>query len=128
MPVINPEVEQTEILHLYGLHKLTGAPEIADQFLSHMASEEVQTSNLESLKFSIPANTASQSGLNELQKSELEYLSQAKHFVPLFEFNTHPEIAQAALDEFLFFWKNPDRADEVMERMEILRKDIYTED
>jgi ABC-type glycerol-3-phosphate transport system substrate-binding protein len=126
VPAIHPDLPRTEILHLYGLHvikKDTTSPN-GDLLLDRFCSAETQASNHSSLKYRIPARTDAQGSLNPIQKAIVEELQNVEHFVPLLEFNTHPELARAMLDEFLYFWKNPDDAESVMHNLEELRKKI----
>lgn len=126
MPSINPDIPKAEILHLYGAHALpTSHHQLATEFLSYLGSESVQRANHAALKYRIPAHLKAYDQLSPIQKEQYDYIQTIDHLVPLFEFNTHPEIAKEALKAFVAFWQNPELVSETMQRIENKRKEVY---
>lgn len=128
VPVLNPEVRSAEIVHTYGAFMLTDSrqPEAARQLLRYLASSASQQSNVEQLK-RINANlTVDQKLYSEVQKRLLEHIRQTEVLVPLFEFNTRAELAQAGLQAFVDFWRQPQKADEILQELEAKRKELFS--
>lgn len=129
MPPIRPGVPKAEILHLYGAYMFADAEdrEVAEAFLAHLGSDELQRDNHATLKYRTPARLDVYDQLSDLQKRQYDYIKSVDHLVPLFEFNTRPEMAQAALQGFLQFWENPQSADAVLTELERVRREVYAE-
>lgn len=127
MPPINPAMPKAELFHLYGAHQLTGSPnpENAEAFLQSIGSEAVQRSNHTTLTSRTPAHQGAYDQLSPSQKRQYDYIRTVDHLAPLFEFNTHPEMAQAAFNQFLAFWRNPSEIDPVLQKLEEARQNVF---
>jgi len=125
IPVINEEISSAEIFHIYGGFEYSGRSDKAEKFLEFLASENSQRSNLQTLKYRTPSNAKLYSELSDLQKRQYDYIKNVDQLIPLFEFSTEPNFADAALNLFLEFWEKPENYKAVMQKLEDKRKEIF---
>lgn len=126
-PPINPEMPKAELFHLYGVHQYTEGThrKHAKAFLRALGSEATQQNNHSTLKSRIPAHQGVYEQLSDQQKRQYDYILAVDHLVPLFEFNTHPEMAQAALKQFVVFWRNPGDIHSILKELEQVRQSVF---
>ncbi len=129
LPALNPDVTPAEIVHVYGAFMLSNAndSQSAKNLLTFFAKETSQGDNHQTLK-RIASNSKIYSQSPELQKRQYDFIKNAEVLVPLFEFNTHPQMADAALKTFLKFWANPADIETVLAELEKSRQEIFNND
>ena len=127
IPVLNPDVTPAEIVHVYGAFMLSDSkhPDQAKNFLKYLGGSTSQENNHQTLK-RIASNNSLYSQYPELQKRQYDAIKNTPVLVPLFEFNTHPKMADAALNAFLKFWANPGDVKAVLTELEDARKTVFS--
>lgn len=128
-PVLNPDVPRAEIVLLYGAYIPAGAqnPDQALDFITYLGGVESQTSNARALN-RLVANTAVDPTLySELYRRGLVFIENAEAITQLYEFNTHPAMAEAGLRAFSDFFRDPseETIDEILAELEATRQQTF---
>jgi len=127
IPIIDEAVESAEIFHLYGTLLLNKGEKKTqpNEFLKFVANKESQRHNHNMLKTRTPCNIELYDELSGLQKKQYDYIKNVEHLVPLFEFNSHPEFIEFALEKFLEFWKDQTHIDKILSELEQKKVKIF---
>lgn len=129
LPVLNPDVPRGEIALVYGAYMSaeTEHPEEARDFLAYLGSAESQTSNVETLGRVATNLEVDPSLYNDVYRRGLQFVQEADHITQLFEFSAAPQVGGTGLVAFSNFWRNPDRIDAALERLESSRAQHHGE-
>lgn len=127
VPNIRPEVPRAEIVHAYGAFLTAAGKEkpAAKTLLRYLGNQASQQSNTDSLKRIVPHNKVTTAHYSEVQHRLFETVKNTGTLVPLFEFNTDPRMAQAGLQAFVAFCKNPKDIESVLQQLEAKRQEVY---
>lgn len=126
-PELNPEVRSAEIVHTYGAFMLADSqhPETAKALLRYLGSKASQTSNVKAIG-RVNANLhVDQDLYTDVQKRLFQRVKETEVLVPLFEFSTHPEMAETALKAFVEFWRYPGQAEQILAVLEEQRRKVF---
>ncbi|WP_245883745.1 ABC transporter substrate-binding protein [Hasllibacter halocynthiae] len=129
-PVINPDVELAEDAPTDTFHIPSGAenPEAAREFLRFVVSPENQTliNNGENLG-QLPVNASSSVDDDKFLQEGFEMLSSNAPggIAQFFDRDAPAEMASVAMEGFQEFMVFPDNLDDILERLEEARQDIY---
>lgn len=127
-PTLNPDVTPAEIVHAYGAFMRAGTdhPEAARDLLAFLGSAASQQTNAETLH-RLNANTGVGADVYaDVQRRAFDHVKETPVLVPLFEFSTRPAMAQAGLQAFVRFWRNPDDIDAVLADLEAARQTVFS--
>ena len=126
-PGLNPNVEQAEIVHIYGAFMFTDTDnrEASVDFLKFLGSEESQSMNAIGVNRLMGDQRVNPRFYGEIYNKGLAFISDVKHLVPLFELNTNPDFAEPALEIFVNFWSNPSDIDGALNALEELRQEVF---
>ena len=128
-PMLNPDVTQGEIVHMYGAFMPAQAqnPEAARDFLAFLGSADSLSTRQETLNQLVLNLNVEHSSYSPAYQKGLVFVAEAEHMTQLFEFNTHPDIALKGLTEFARFYPNPAAIDIVIANLEAARMAVYDE-
>ena len=128
-PILNPDVTQGEIVHMYGAFMPANAqnPEAARDFLAFLGSAESLSTRKDTLNQLVLNLNVNHSSYSLAYQKGLTFVSEAEHMTQLFEFNTHPDIALKGLTEFARFYPNPAAIDMAIANLEAARLEAMGE-
>lgn len=128
-PVLNPDVPRAEIVLVYGgfIPGRAANPDTARDYLAFLGSVDSQATRVEDLNQLVANQNVDQSQLGDVYLKGYEFVSEADHLTQLYEFNTHPEMAEVGLSVFSSFFVNQDDIDGFMATLEVTRLEVYGE-
>lgn len=124
-PTLDPSLPRGEIAHVYGAFTPTKAPhpEAARAYLAYLGDKGSQASNVEALGRLVGRLDVEHS--ESLYQQGFDFIRDADVLVPLLEFSTHRDMANAALEGFVRFWRDRSTVDAVLEDLEAQRQKSY---
>jgi multiple sugar transport system substrate-binding protein len=125
-PVINADVGTYEDAPIDTLHIPANADnqEEARQFLAFMAQANIQTEINETMN-QLPPNSEAEVADNRFLEAGFAMLSAADGIAQFYDRDTDPEMARAGMEGFQEFMINPDRLDDILERLDRTRQRIF---
>ncbi len=128
-PTINPDVEQGELVPMYGafIHTDAPNPEQARNFLIYLARAASQQSNYDALGRVASNLQVDPTQYDEVHATGLEIVENADYITQLYGANTDPAVANAGYDAIVSFWHNPENLDELLAEWEAVRLEVYGE-
>jgi multiple sugar transport system substrate-binding protein len=125
-PIIDPEVGIYEDAPTDSFHIPVNAKnkEDARLFLAFAAMADVQTKTAGTLDM-LPPNVNASVKDDRFAKGGFEQLSKAKGIMQFYDRDTDPALAKVGMQGFQEFLQNPDRIDQILERIESERARIY---
>ena len=126
-PLLNPEVDQGEIIHVYGAYMWAEArnPIEARALLAYLGSADSQASIGETLN-RLAAHRGVDPGIySEVYQRGLTFIAEAENMTQLFEFNTDRIVAGNGLPLFEQFLRDPTAIDSVIAEFERQRQLAY---
>jgi multiple sugar transport system substrate-binding protein len=125
-PIIDPEVGIYEDAPTDSFHIPVNAKnkEDARLFLAFAAKADVQTKTAATLDM-LPPNVNASVKDDRFAKGGFEQLSKADGIMQFYDRDTDPALAKVGMQGFQEFLQNPDRIDQILERIESERARIY---
>jgi multiple sugar transport system substrate-binding protein len=125
-PIIDPEVGIYEDAPTDSFHIPVNAKnkEDARLFLAFAAKADVQTKTAGTLDM-LPPNVNASVKDDRFAKGGFEQLSKANGIMQFYDRDTDPALAKVGMQGFQEFLQNPDRIDQILERIEAERARIY---
>jgi len=102
-------------------------PEAAKKLLSFFGSAEAQTYNATELKRLATNSEVDLSIYNAVQQKGIKMIQGADFVAQFYDRDTTPEMADEGMNGMMEFWDHPDRIDSILERLETVRKEVFTE-
>jgi len=126
-PIIDPSVPVGEDAPTdgYFIPKNTQHPEQAKKMLKFFGSKEVQEKVAKDLGRLVTNQEVDKSVYNEDQQKGMEIVNSADYVAQFYDRDTTPEMADTGMNGFMEFWQNPDKADEVLQKLEKKRKELF---
>jgi ABC-type glycerol-3-phosphate transport system substrate-binding protein len=126
-PTLNPNVEQAEIVHIYGAFMLTDSDNrmASEDFLKYLGSEETQSMNAIGVNRLMGDRRVNSRYYGDIYNRGLDFVTDVRHLVPLFELSTNPDFAEPALEIFVSFWSSPGDIDSALNALETLRQEVF---
>ncbi len=127
-PIIDPEVGIYEDAPTDSFHIPVNATnkEDARLFLAFAARADVQTETAATLDM-LPPNVNATVAEDRFTQGGFAQLSRADGIMQFYDRDTDPALARVGMQGFQEFMQNPDRIDEILERIEAERARIYGE-
>jgi len=127
-PIIDPEVGIYEDAPTDSFHIPVNATnkEDARLFLAFAARADVQTETAATLDM-LPPNVNATVAEDRFTQGGFAQLSRADGIMQFYDRDTDPALARVVMQGFQEFMQNPDRIDEILERIEAERARIYGE-
>lgn len=125
-PIIDPNVPIGEDAPTDGFFISANSQhsEQAKALLAFFGSAEAQQVGVD--KGRLPTNTNTDtSGFDESQKKGLELIEGADFVAQFYDRDSTPEMADEGMNGFMEFWSNPDRINDILERLEMTRQEVY---
>lgn len=125
-PIIDPEVGIYEDAPTDSFHIPVNAKnkEDARLFLAFAAQADVQTKTAATLDM-LPPNVNASVKDDRFAQGGFEQLSKADGIMQFYDRDTDPALAKVGMQGFQEFLQNPDRIDQILERIEAERTRIY---
>jgi multiple sugar transport system substrate-binding protein/raffinose/stachyose/melibiose transport system substrate-binding protein len=70
-------------------------------------------------------NNVDTSVYNENQMKGRELINKADYVAQFYDRDTTPEMADTGMNGFMEFWQDPDKTDEVLQKLEKKRKQLF---
>jgi len=125
-PIVDDSVGIYEDAPIDTLHIPANAdnPEEARQFLAFMAQANIQT-GINATMNQLPPNSEAEVADNRFLEAGFAMLSAADGIAQFYDRDTNPEMARAGMEGFQEFMINPDRLDDILERLDRTRQRIF---
>ncbi|MFW5710535.1 MAG: ABC transporter substrate-binding protein [bacterium] len=129
-PIIDPSVPVGEDAPTdgYFIPKNSQNPEMAKKLLKFFGSKEVQEYVAKELGRLVTNNEVDTSVYNENQLKGRELINKADYVAQFYDRDTTPEMADRGMNGFMEFWQNPDQAEEITEKLEKARQQLFEEE
>ena len=102
-------------------------PEAAKKLLSFFGSAETQTYNAKELKRLATNSDVDLSIYNAVQQKGIKMIQGADFVAQFYDRDTTPEMADEGMNGMMEFWDHPERIDSILDRLETVRKEVFTE-
>ena len=125
-PTIDPEIPRAEDAPADALFIPSGAKnkDNARKFLAFVASPEIQTQWNKAIG-QLPPNSNAQVGDSKFLQQGFETLSTAEGLAQFFDRDAPAQMADAAMEGFQEFMVNPDRQEQILERLTKIQGRVY---
>ncbi|KEP70580.1 sugar ABC transporter substrate-binding protein [Thioclava dalianensis] len=126
-PEINPDIPRAEEAPTESMHIPSGAKNVADakKFMAYVASPEVQT-QMNDILGQLPVNKNSTVADDPYLQAGFKILSTAPGGISqFFDRDAPAQMAKAGMEGFQEFMAYPDHLDQILDRLEKIRKRVY---
>jgi ABC-type glycerol-3-phosphate transport system substrate-binding protein len=127
VPIIDPTVSIGEDAPTDGLFVPAGTanPELAKKFLAFSGSVRGQEVWVKQLGRMATNKEIDRSLYTAEQQKGAELINTADFIAQFYDRDTTPPMADKGMDAFMEFWANPDDANQILERLDEQRKDLF---
>ncbi|MBN1316334.1 MAG: carbohydrate ABC transporter substrate-binding protein [Anaerolineales bacterium] len=128
-PIIDPNIPIGEDAPTDGFFIAANAQHeaAAKLLLAYFGSKEVQQYTADTLG-RLPTNMeVDTSNFTESQQEGLALIQGADYVAQFYDRDTTPEMADEGMNGFMQFWDNPDEIDDILEVLESVRQEVFTE-
>ena len=126
-PIIDPSVPIGEDAPTDGYFIAAEAQhaEEAKAFLAYLGSAEMQQYFAEKLGRLSTHNAVDVSIFSPQQQKGIEMMQTADYVAQFYDRDTTPEMADEGMNGFMEFWDTPGSIDDILERLELARQEIF---
>jgi ABC-type glycerol-3-phosphate transport system substrate-binding protein len=126
-PIIDPKVAIAEDAPTDGVFASAKAanPAMAKKFLAFLGSAPAQEVWVKQLGRLATHKDVDQSLYTPYQKKGIALINTADTLTQFYDRDTTPPMADKGMDAFMEFWANPDKADDILARLDAQRKEFF---
>lgn len=126
-PIIDPKVPIAEDAPTDGVFASAKAanPAMAKKFLAFLGSAKAQEVWVKKLGRLATHKDVNQSLYTPYQQKGIALINTAETLAQFYDRDTTPPMADKGMDAFMEFWANPDKADDILFRLDQQRKEFF---
>jgi ABC-type glycerol-3-phosphate transport system substrate-binding protein len=126
-PIIDPSVPIAEDAPTDGVFASANAanPAMAKKFLAFLGSAKAQEVWVKQLGRLATHKDVDQSLYTPYQQKGIALINSADTLAQFYDRDTTPPMADKGMDAFMEFWANPDKADDILARLDVQRKEFF---